>query len=577
LAWESWARVALGERAALASSWDRLGGHIDANQYESPPGLILGDLGVVAATLRGPGIIERLWMPHFTATQPFAIRMYFDGETVPRIASDSGQLLGGTFGYFAAPLVSTFAGGQVCYEPIVFRDSLRIETENRSGRWHWYQYSVRRLAAGADVTSYTGALDASAQSARLAVASMFQNVGQHPAGESATSSWSSLGATSVPAQGDVTIADLAGPGLIRRLCVRMDGAADADLDSLHLRIFYDGDAQPAVDAPVGWFFGAGHGRVPYKSLPMGTDSSDGFYCYWPMPFHQAVRVELSNLRSTSVEVDGAAVEYEAQPVANDAGYLHAAAKSVFRTGTQWNVLAVAEGTGHYVGNMLFVEQPANSQAFLEGDDLVIVDHADSLHGTGMEDAYNGGFYYNWVDPPMVEPEGPSPSSAIRPLSGILRVQMTTTPSFACAEQYRWMIADRVPFSQSLEVKVESQYAWTASRWTSVVFWYQLPPIVSDASHSTGVAVRPVELALRPSEPNPVQSAALLRFSLPADAATTLDLLDVRGRKVRTLLEGRYAAGPHELRWSRGSLPSGVYFLRLRAGGEIETRKLILVR
>jgi hypothetical protein len=475
LAWESWARVVPGERAALASSWDRLGGHIDANQYESPPGLILGDLGVVAATLRGPGIIERFWMPHFTATQPFAIRMYFDGETVPRIASDSGQLLGGTFGYFAAPLLSTFAGGQVCYEPIVFRDSLRIETENRSGRWHWYQYFGAPPRGG----DRRDVLYGRARCVRrIRTARRGDDVPERRAasgGESATSSWSFARSDERARAGRRHDRRSRGTGLIRRVCVRMDGAANADLDSLHLRIFYDGDAEPAVDAPVGWFFGAGHGRVPYKSLPMGTDSPNGFYCYWPIPFHEAVRVELTNFRSTSIEVDGAAVEYEAQPVASDAGYLHAAAKSVFRTGTQWNVLAVAEGTGHYVGNLLFVEQPANSQAFLEGDDLVIVDHADSLHGTGLEDAYNGGFYYNWVDPPMVEPEGPSPSSAIRPLSGILRVQMTTTPSFACAEQSRWMIADRVPFSQSLEVKVESQYAWTASRWTSVVLWVPVAP------------------------------------------------------------------------------------------------------
>ena len=163
--WQNWARVVPGERAGLASSWDRSGGSVDANHYEQPPGLIQGDLDTVAATLVGPGIIHRFWMPHRAAAEPFVLRMYFDGETEPRIDTDSGQLLDGAFGYFASPLVMTAAGGQVCYEPIVFRDSVRIETENRAGKWHWYQYSYRTLAPGTSLNSYSGSLDPDAQAA----------------------------------------------------------------------------------------------------------------------------------------------------------------------------------------------------------------------------------------------------------------------------------------------------------------------------------------------------------------------------------------------------------------------------
>ena len=156
--WEGWARVDPRARTGLASSTDPAGGILDYNHYEFPPGLIWNDLDVTAATLRGPGIIYRFWMPHRTATQPFAIRMYFDGEATPRIDTDSGQILGGTFSYFAAPLVTTFAGGQVCYEPIAFRDSVRIDTENRAGLQHYYQYSYRTFPPGTDLDSWDGTL-----------------------------------------------------------------------------------------------------------------------------------------------------------------------------------------------------------------------------------------------------------------------------------------------------------------------------------------------------------------------------------------------------------------------------------
>ena len=92
------------ERPGLASSWDRTGGNYDANYYGFPPGFIEGDLDVTAATLAGPEIIYRFSMPHRTATQRFAIRMYFDGETTPRIDTDSEQILGGTcFGASCRP------------------------------------------------------------------------------------------------------------------------------------------------------------------------------------------------------------------------------------------------------------------------------------------------------------------------------------------------------------------------------------------------------------------------------------------------------------------------------------------
>lgn len=575
LAWENWARVVPGEQAGLASSWDRAGGHFDANQYESPPGLIYGDLDVISRTITGPGIVDRFWMSHFAAVKPFVVQLYFDGESTPRISTDSETILSGAYSYFSAPLVNTFAGGQVCYEPIPFRDSLRIETRNRANLWHWYQYSFRTFAPGTKVNSYTGTLDASAEAARLATAAMFENAGQHPAGESPTAIRSVVGPASLISRTSLTVADLVGPGVIRRLNVRMTDAADVELDSLRLRVFYDQNPHPAIDAPIAWFFGAGHGRAPYKSLPLGTDSPDGFYCYWPMPFHEAARVELFNMLSVPVEVDSVVVEHESQPVGEDAGYLHVTTNHFRPNGSYWKVLASVTGTGHYVGNLLFIQQNYDSHYFLEGDELVVVDGADSLHGTGMEDAYNGGSYYNWVPGSLSEPEGNFPPFAFRPLSGILRVEKTASPPFSRADQYRWRIADHVPFTQSLEVTVETSYAVAYSEWTSAVFWYALPTVPSDAP-STNAPERSLGLELRTSEPNPVAETTLIRFTLPADASTTLDLLDVSGRRVERILEGRQIAGFHEVRWSRGSLPSGVYFLRLQAGASIETRKLVLI-
>lgn len=578
--WIGWARTSPGERAGLASSFDPWGGDADANHYEAPPGLWGGDIQTIAARIAGPGIIYRFWMPHRTASDTFALRMYFDGETAPRIDTNSAELLGGALSAFAPPLLETAAGGQVSYEPIAFRDSVRIETENRAGLWHWYQYSYRTFPPGTALTSYTGTPDAEAQAARDAAAAMLQNAGQHPAGSAPGAQIVRTGPLTVPAGATLTVADLSGPGVVRSLAVRMAAASDADLDSLVLRVTWDGDPDPAIDAPVGWFFGAGHGRAPYRSLPLGTDGPDGFYCYWPMPFRTDARFELFNASAAAIAVDSVRVEHQPGPVAPDLGTLHAtAATTVLAPGHDGHVLLSVNGAGHFVGNLLYSQEDHDTFFFLEGDDILTVDGVTVLNGTGLEDAYNGGHYYNWVPNPMPEPEGPNPPFAFRPLSGILAVEKTATPPFARADQYRWRIGDRVAFRTSLEVRVETKgYGWAPGRHESVAFWYRLPPAPTGVRPPTGPgggAASGPALELFPPAPNPAGRASVIRFRIRAPGRVRVDVLDVRGRRIATVLDEDRAAGLHAVTWSPDGQTGGVYFVRVRGGGSVATRKLVL--
>jgi hypothetical protein len=287
------------------------------------------------------------------------------------------------------------------------------------------------------------------------------------------------------------VAELAGPGLVRRMNLDVDSGDDALLDDLHLCIRYDGQSEPAIDVAVSAFFGAGHGRALYQSLPIGTDSAEGFYCYWPIPFRSAVQVALRNTgTSNPVIVDSFTLEYEPTPVPADLCYLHAAAHIEQRTAGQvTHPMLQVVGRGHYVGNLLYVSQNSSELRMLEGDEVITVDGQHVLHGTGLEDAYNGGFYYNWVGIQQGEPEGPMPHSATRPLSGILYVDRNESIPLARADQYRWQIADRVPFQREIEVKIENQYAEAGATFTSVVFWYQLPPVPVDVDDDDDVDLR----------------------------------------------------------------------------------------
>jgi hypothetical protein len=88
---------------------------------------------------------------------------------------------------------------------------------------------------------------------------------------------------------------------------------------------------------------------------------------------------------------------------------------------------------------------------------------------------------------------------------------------------------------------------------------------------------PLMFAFHPPSPNPSVGGALLRFDLPVRKTVTVDVLDVQGRRVQTLADRRaFPAGRHSLRMERGRLPSGLYFVRVLAGENHQTRRLVVI-
>ena len=85
-----------------------------------------------------------------------------------------------------------------------------------------------------------------------------------------------------------------------------------------------------------------------------------------------------------------------------------------------------------------------------------------------------------------------------------------------------------------------------------------------------------EVQLLGTSPNPAQQRATVRYALPEKQKASIRLYDILGRRVRTVANSAQE-GRHQRTLDVGSLPSGVYFLRLRAGGETRTQKLTIVR
>jgi len=89
-------------------------------------------------------------------------------------------------------------------------------------------------------------------------------------------------------------------------------------------------------------------------------------------------------------------------------------------------------------------------------------------------------------------------------------------------------------------------------------------------------------ALHPAYPNPFNPQTCLKFSLASDGFVELTVYNIRGERVRRLVEEPYPAGIHEVLWpglddSGRSVASGVYFARMTAGSVVMSQRLVLVR
>lgn len=90
---------------------------------------------------------------------------------------------------------------------------------------------------------------------------------------------------------------------------------------------------------------------------------------------------------------------------------------------------------------------------------------------------------------------------------------------------------------------------------------------------------PLSFALERVAPNPTRGPAHFAFVLPRESRVELTVLDLQGRVVARLADGVLPAGRHEIEWTGAALSraTGVYFVRLRAGGEERRERFVFLR
>jgi len=78
-------------------------------------------------------------------------------------------------------------------------------------------------------------------------------------------------------------------------------------------------------------------------------------------------------------------------------------------------------------------------------------------------------------------------------------------------------------------------------------------------------------------PNPFNPTTTISYSVPSTAHVTLDVYNILGQKVASLLNEEKVAGSYEVEFNASNLPSGTYFYRFQSGQFVQTKKMTLVK
>lgn len=279
-----------------------------------------------------------------------------------------------------------------------------------------------------------------------------------------------------------TLMDVKGSGVITHIWMTFlepeaqDWAkqGSANHQEMLLRIYWDGDTNPSVEAPVGDFFANAFGkRSSVISAPVVVEDADSYNCFWHMPFRKAAKIEIVNQSDKSINLLYYNIDWIEKPIAKDTPYFHAQYRQEYpvENGKDYVVLET-EGKGHYVGTVMSVRSRSPSW-FGEGDEKIYIDgeKKPSIWGTGTEDY----FLSAWG------------------------LQTTSTPYFGTpyfdqwgivgghTSAYRWHITDPMVFQKGIKVSFEhwgwispdenkeyKSMSWNEREddFSSVAFWYQ---------------------------------------------------------------------------------------------------------
>jgi hypothetical protein len=450
------------------SSFDRSGGNND-DRF----GHQVWDGGVILADLEGPGVVTRIWSrnPHGT------LFIFVDDLEHPIITTPFAGLFSGNvefdspgFNLLSPPFTNQGSGGYFSYVPIPYESKCRImavDVDDSLG----YQVTYVDLPAGSPIQSFQ--LDLTQDDK-----SFFKN--WRDEWEFTNYRWSNRKTEKVwksrhnylPGE-NYPLVPLEGSGVITEIEMEIESYDQETMDGVWLAIFFDGQKDPGVLAPIGDFFAATSKDVEdYDSAALGRDKGR-MWCRYPMPYHESANIRIINTTDEIADIKYA-VTYRPGELTHQ-NYFFARYNSVVtKEGMPYEVLSV-KGQGHFVGASISGSN-ADSLIILEGDDSYSIDGrpASEFHGTGTDDYFNAGWYFA---------EGNSSG----PTHGVALKDAKKPNGFSA---FRSHFTEPVTFSNSFVFNLEHgpNNDRPGVNYSSVSYWYQnnMTPMLKAIPEIAGV-------------------------------------------------------------------------------------------
>lgn len=448
----------------LISSSDPTRGNKDHNHFERIEKRDGRDW-IVIADIKGPGYVSRYWCTGAN-NEEHPMRFYFNNERKPRLETNYREFFGGIDPYLP-PLANREQGCWYSYLPIPFSERLVImieERDNTNGQqvkdYHQINYSL--IEDGRSIETFPKKISQEQMAVAEKARSFWLNMptSTEIAGSTVIQKSEKLAPSSI-----IYMDTLTGPAIITGLEIEPDFATlqspterEKLLRDLVLQITWNGEEKPSVNVPVGDFFGSFLRRTRFETLYVGMKDST-FFSKFPMPFEKSADISVRNDGKSKIPITIRATVRQDANWDNNLGYFHSAwNKSGPEQKGKPHIMLKTEGQGKYVGCFLSIMSRDQSWWALESNDYIYTDDdvSPSWMGTGLEDYFNGGWYYQ---NPMV-----------RPLSGLL----FHTPFKTV--QYRLHMTDPVHFNKRIYFEFERGPNQVSNAdMASVVYYYLCKP------------------------------------------------------------------------------------------------------
>jgi hypothetical protein len=272
-----------------------------------------------------------------------------------------------------------------------------------------------------------------------------------------------------------TMAEIDGSGCIQHIWLTPTG----NWRFYILRFYWDDEAEPSVEVPVGDFFGMGWGEYAHlNSLAVCVNPGRAFNCYWQMPFRKKCRITMENIDVSPTRLYYQ-VDYVLTDVPKDAAYFHAQFRRPAPDADKeaYTIVDQIRGKGQYVGTFL-AWQVNNNGWWGEGEIKFFMDgdgEFPTICGTGTEDYFCGSYNFD---------VGGRYTEFSTPYSGLHQVIRPDGTYLANTRfgLYRWHITDPIRFEKEMKVTIQDlgwrsggRYLKQGSDIASVAYWYQTEP------------------------------------------------------------------------------------------------------